>query len=260
MGTRYPLGTATVVLGRDPACDIRIVDQSVSRRHLRIHLDEAGYAVEDLQSTNGTFINDEPASARLLKDGDYLRVGNWIFRYLAGGNVESDYHEEIYRLTIVDGLTGIHNRRFLLEFLERELARSLRHQRPLALVLLDIDRFKAINDNLGHLAGDWTLRGLANRIKASIRREELFARYGGEEFAVVLPETPREGAVKMAERVRRLVEMQPFDYEGRPYPVTISLGVATTKGEEALTPVELLRRADDKLYEAKRAGRNCLRA
>jgi diguanylate cyclase (GGDEF)-like protein len=191
-----------------------------------------------------------------LKDGDYLRIGNWIFRYLTGGNVESEYHEEIYRLTIIDALTGIHNQRFLLEFLDRELARSARYQRPLALLIFDLDRFKSVNDQLGHLGGDYTLRELAGCIKEAIRKEELFARYGGEEFAIVLPETPRPRAVEVAERLRVLVEQHPFAYEGVPYQVTISLGVHTTDGDATLTPADLIRQADQNLFLAKKAGRN----
>src|SRR5262249_27298007 len=147
----------------------------------------------------------------------------------------------IYRLTIVDALTDIHNKRYLLEFLERELSRSARYQRPLALILFDIDRFKLINDQLGHLAGDFTLREIAACIKAGVRREELFARYGGEEFVVVLPETTTKTGAVVAERLRGIVENHPFIYEGKSYPVTISAGIAATDGETALTPNELLR-------------------
>jgi diguanylate cyclase (GGDEF)-like protein len=256
MGTRYPLTDAPVVLGRGNDCDIRINDHSVSRRHARIQPGADGYYAVDLQSTNGTYVNDVPASICKLKDGDYLRVGNCIYRYLAGGNVEAEYHEEIYRLTIIDALTDIHNKRYLLEFLDRELSRSARHSRPLALILLDLDRFKAINDDLGHLGGDFTLREVASCIKSSIRKEELFARYGGEEFAIVLPETTLEGAVSVAERLRTRVEKHTFQYEGRTYPLTISLGVITTTGDAAMTPHELIRQADEKLYQAKNEGRN----
>jgi diguanylate cyclase (GGDEF)-like protein len=191
-----------------------------------------------------------------LKDGDYLRVGNCIYRFLVGGNVEGEYHEEIYRLTIIDALTDIHNKRYMLEFLDRELARSARHNRPLALLMLDLDLFKAINDDLGHLGGDFTLRELAACVKGSIRKEELFARYGGEEFAVVLPETTREGAITVAERIRETVENHPFKFEEKPYRVTISVGVAATAGEQPLTLSELIRQADEHLYQAKREGRN----
>jgi diguanylate cyclase (GGDEF)-like protein len=256
MGARYALSDHPVVLGRGADCDIRINDHSVSRRHARIQPGADGYYAVDLQSTNGTFVNDVPASITKLKDGDYLRIGNCIYRFLMGGNVETEYHEEIYRLTIIDALTDIHNKRYLVEFLDRELARSARYSRPLALVLFDIDHFKRINDELGHLGGDFTLRELAACVKTCIRKEELFARYGGEEFVVVLPETTREGGIAAAERIRVLVESQRFQYENKVYPVTVSLGVATTAGDESMTPHELIRLADEKLYEAKNAGRN----
>jgi diguanylate cyclase (GGDEF)-like protein len=256
MGTRYTLADSRVVLGRDSDCDICLGDLSVSRHHARIQPGLDGYYVVDLQSTNGTFVNDKPASMCKLKDGDYLRFGNWIFRYLSGGNVEADYHEEIYRLTIIDGLTGIHNKRYLLDFLDRELARSVRHHRPLSLALIDIDRFKAINDELGHLGGDYALRELAETLKDAIRREELFARYGGEEFAIVWPETNLQGAVQVGQRLREAVAKHSFVFEGKSFDLTISMGVATTDGETTLTPIDLIRQADEKLYQAKQTGRN----
>lgn len=260
MGTRYPLADTPMVIGRGNDCDIRINDHSVSRRHARIQPGADGYYAVDLQSTNGTFVNDIPASICKLKDGDYLRVGNCIYRFLAGGNVEAEYHEEIYRLTIIDALTDIHNKRYLLEFLDRELSRSARYNRPLSLIMFDIDRFKSINDDLGHLGGDFTLRELSACVKGSIRKEELFARYGGEEFVIVLPETPLENGRLVAERVRSLVERHPFQYEGKTYPVTISMGVAATTGGELLTPHDLIRQADEKLFQAKNLGRNCVMA
>jgi two-component system cell cycle response regulator len=256
MGTRYALGDAPMVLGRGNDCDIRINDHSVSRRHARIQPGADGYYAVDLQSTNGTFVNDVPASICKLKDGDYLRVGNCIYRFLAGGNVEAEYHEEIYRLTIIDALTDIHNKRYLLEFLDRELSRSARYSRPLALILFDLDRFKSINDELGHLGGDFTLREVASCVKTCVRKEELFARYGGEEFVIVLPETNLEGALVVAERVRSMVEQRGFLYEGKAYPVTVSVGVSVTNGDRPLTPFELIGEADEKLFRAKRQGRN----
>ena len=256
MGARYALTESPMVIGRGNDCDIRINDHSVSRRHARIQPGADGFYAVDLQSTNGTFVNDVPASICKLKDGDYLRVGNCIYRFLAGGNVEAEYHEEIYRLTIIDALTDIHNKRYLLEFLDRELSRSARYKRPLALILFDLDRFKAINDDLGHLGGDFTLREMAACVKSSIRKEELFARYGGEEFAVVLPETSFDGGIHVAERIRSQVEKHLFQYEGKTYAVTVSIGLATTTGGEPLTPNELIRQADEKLFQAKNQGRN----
>lgn len=258
MGARYALGERPLVIGRGNDCEILINDHSVSRRHARIQPGADGYYAVDLQSTNGTYVNDVPASMCKLKDGDYLRVGNCIYRFLMGGNVETEYHEEIYRLTIIDALTDIHNKRYFMEFLDRELARANRYDRPLAIVMIDIDRFRAINEEMGHLGGDFTLRELAARIKGNIRREELFARYGGEEFAVVLPETTAEGAVHLAQRLVTSIHQTPFLYEGKTFTVTISAGVASTLGEKNIAPHELIRRADEKLYQAKNSGRNCV--
>jgi diguanylate cyclase (GGDEF)-like protein len=215
-----------------------------------------GYVATDLGSTNGTFVNDRPAAGTPLSDGDSLRVGNCLFRYLAGGNVEAEYHEELYRLAIVDALTGLHNHRYFLEYLEREAIRSARHDRPLALILLDIDHFKAVNDTLGHLAGDLALKELARRLRLEVRRDELLARYGGEEFAVVLSESSLEQAAEIAERFRRAAEELTLSYEGKPFSLTISLGVAWSPGGKALEPQQLIRRADKRLYRAKRDGRN----
>jgi diguanylate cyclase (GGDEF)-like protein len=256
MGSRYPLHDDAIILGRGEESAIQIQDHSVSRKHARIELATDGFHVSDLGSTNGTFVNDKQVDTARLSDGDYLRIGNCIYRFLAGGNVESEYHEEIYRLTIIDGLTQVHNQRYLLEFIDRELARSARHQRPLALIIFDIDHFKAVNDDLGHLGGDFALRELAAVVNKTVRREDLFARYGGEEFALCLVETTQQGAVEIAERIRKSIEEHPFCFENHPFNITVSLGVACTSGDATLTAAGLMRMVDDNLYQAKRAGRN----
>ena len=257
MGQRYPLGETPLVIGRGEDCDVRIQDHSVSRKHARIEPAQDGVFVSDLVSTNGTFINDRAIGGTvLIHDGDYLRIGNCIYRFLAGGNVESEYHEEIYRLTIIDALTQIHNQRYLLEFLERELIRSARHSRPMAFLLFDIDLFKNVNDQLGHLAGDFTLRELAACVRSTVRREDLFARYGGEEFGVVLVETPPAEALDVAQRIRQTIEAHTFRFEENNFKVTVSMGVACTTGDETMLTKDIIHIADQRMYEAKRAGRN----
>ena len=257
MGKRYPLLDETVVLGRGESSQIRLQDNSVSRAHCKIEPTKEGVYIVDTKSLNGTFVNDKPTrGAHLLQDGDYIRVGNGIFRFLTGGNIESEYHEEIYRLTIFDGLTQIHNNRYLTDFLDREVARSQRHRRPLSVLMLDLDKFKVVNDEHGHLCGDQVLRELSNRIRHTVRREDLFARYGGEEFALVLVESNHEQAVEVAERIRATVAQLPFSFESLPIRVTLSAGVATTNGETPITATDLLKQADDNLYRAKNAGRN----
>jgi two-component system, cell cycle response regulator len=256
MGRRYPLAVGRTVIGRSDSAGVRVQDNSVSRVHAVVETNADGCYVIDQKSLNGTHVNDAATSgAHQLADGDYVRTGNAIFRYLQGGNIEAEYHEEIYRLAIVDGLTGLHNRRYLLDFVERELARAKRHARPLSVLLFDIDKFKLLNDTHGHLCGDFVLRELAGRLKPTIRREDLLARYGGEEFGLVLVEADHKQAVGTAERIRRTVGETPFRFEGETLPVTVSVGAITT-GDEHATPDDLLKAADEKMYKAKRAGRN----
>src|SRR5205814_8556463 len=121
--------------------------------------------------------------------------------------------------------TQAFNKRYFIENLEKEIPRCTRHQRSLSLVMLDIDHFKKINDEHGHLTGDFVLREMARRIRTRVRKEEVFARYGGEEFALTLPETAREPALKVGEDLRALVAADAFDFEGDRIPVTISVGV-----------------------------------
>jgi len=121
--------------------------------------------------------------------------------------------------------------------------------------MLDVDHFKQVNDRYGHLAGDHVLKQLASTVRMKIRREDVFARYGGEEFGLLLPEIDVAGAVKLADKARKLVEKQRFEFDKKVIPVTISLGVAVLDAEHR-DPVDLKRAADAKLYEAKSAGRN----
>ncbi|MCC6748601.1 MAG: GGDEF domain-containing protein [Deltaproteobacteria bacterium] len=256
MGKRFPLEASEQYIGRGNDCEIMVDMDSVSRRHARIEQKGAATLITDMESTNGTYVNEHPVTqARALADGDLVQVGNAIFKFLSGGNVESSYHEAIYRMTIIDGLTEAHNKRYLFDYLERELARCQRYGRPLSVVIFDLDHFKQVNDTHGHLTGDAVLRELARRLRSRIRREELLARYGGEEFVVVLPEAGHAGAMRFAEQLRELVGSQPFEFEGEVIPLTVSVGVATLEGE----PMEVspfIKMADENLYRAKRAGRN----
>src|SRR4029078_202515 len=148
--------------------------------------------------------NDVPVTKSVLRDADFVKIGAAIFKFLTGSGVEASYHEEIYKMTIVDALTGAHNKRYFMELLEREIARCARYRRPLSLLMFDIDHFKQINDKHGHLTGDCVLREMSRGLLGRVRREELLARYGGEEFAAVLPETDITGARTFGEQIRRL--------------------------------------------------------
>lgn len=255
LGRKYELTDELISIGRDPSNAVIIDTDSVSRRHAQIETHGAEKVVTDLESTNGTYLNDKLVERAELRTGDLLKIGDTIFKFLRGQNIESAYHEEIYRLTINDGLTQIANKRFLLDFLEGEMSRSKRYDRSLTLIMMDLDHFKNINDEFGHLTGDFVLKEIANLIRNRIRREELFARYGGEEFAIVLPETGEEGGREFASILRELIADAEFEFEGNLIPVTVSLGVAELT-KKMVSPEDLIRSADERLYQAKQEGRN----
>ncbi|MFH1922498.1 MAG: GGDEF domain-containing protein [Planctomycetota bacterium] len=255
LGKNYRVTETVITIGRDPACTITLDQENVSRSHCKLEKVRSATFVEDLKSTNGTFLNDVPIDRERLRHGDLLKIGGVIFKFVSGGNIEGLYHEEIYRMTITDGLTQVANKRYLLEFLEREISRAIRFGRPLAVIMLDLDHFKNINDAYGHLAGDHILRDMSAVLGKLVRREELLARYGGEEFVVVLPETGLSTATTIAEKARRMVEQHKFEFAGTHIPVTISLGAAELS-PMAADPDNFLRAADEKLYAAKNAGRN----
>ncbi len=255
LGKRYVLDKSPQRVGRGADNQIVLEGDSVSRRHAQFERRGGTWYIVDNNSTNGTYLNEEQVHGdAVINNGDRIKVGPTILKYLSGLDAEAKYHEEIYRMTIVDGLTQIHNKRYLFETLEKELTRARRYERQLSLLIFDIDYFKRINDQYGHLAGDYVLRELARVVQERIRRDELFARYGGEEFVIVLPETPIQGGVTLAENLRTRVASHAFVFQGERIPVTISIGCAMLKDDKAAT--ELIQRADEKLYEAKRNGRN----
>jgi len=256
LGKRFVLDRNPVRIGRGADNYIVLEGDSVSRRHAHLDKRNGRWFVVDDGSTNGTYLNEEQiAREAALNNSDRLKVGPTILKFLSGADAEAKYHEEIYRMTIVDGLTQIHNKRYLYEALEREVLRARRHERPLSLVMFDIDFFKRINDQYGHLAGDYVLRELARVVQGRIRRDEVFARYGGEEFVIVLPETPLEGAASLGQNLRARVAEHTFVFQNENIPVTISVGAAVLNDDDK-TATDLVQRTDEKLYEAKRGGRN----
>jgi diguanylate cyclase (GGDEF)-like protein len=164
---------------------------------------------------------------------------------------------QLRELSNTDQLTGLHNRRYLDDLLLEEWERARRYQRKLAVILLDIDHFKQVNDVHGHLVGDECLREMAIRIRNGLRwPSDQAARFGGEEFCVVLPETTVEGAMTVAERIRMLIECQPVATTIGSLPLTVSAGVCALIPDTGTSITQLLKIADQALYAAKEAGRN----
>lgn len=174
--------------------------------------------------------------------------------------VKERAEREVMALAMTDALTGALNRRAFMERAEKELALALRSGLPMALLMLDLDHFKRINDEYGHAVGDAVLVEAASRIRRRLRRQDSFGRYGGEEFCILLPATDADGALALAETLRNELSARPVEVGRQGVSVTVSLGVTVcTAGCAACLPDfgRILEDADRALYQAKGGGRNC---
>ncbi len=258
VGRMFKLERAETVLGRSQDATFQVEDDGISRKHAKILVNPTGgFQVVDLGSTNGTYLNGSRVDLASLNDGDKIQVGsNTVLKFSLQDQLEEQYQKSIYESATRDGLTRTFNKKYFLDTLKKEFAYCLRHRVALSLVMFDVDHFKKINDTFGHMAGDFVLTRIAQRVHETIRTEDLFARYGGEEFALMLRETAEEKALVCAERCRRAVDMTDFNFNGTPIKVTISLGVATLLDTDFAQPEELIASADRYLYRAKHGGRN----
>jgi len=256
LGTRVALENAQLTIGRDHGCDFQISERNVSRSHCRLTRHSETFWLEDLGSTNRTLLNGQAIDKKPLADGDQIRIGNTVVKFIAAGNIEADYHLELHENAVRDALTGLYNRRHLIGLLELEMRkRRGSNSPPMAMAILDIDHFKQINDEMGHLGGDSALKQLATVLGANLGERDVLARIGGEEFAVLLPDTDGDSARSRIRATCAAVEGYRFEIEGKPCRLTLSAGVARWRADMS-TPSELLREADAHLYQAKTDGRN----
>lgn len=256
LGSRVILGERSVVIGRSIDADFQISEKSISRSHCRVYHEGGRYWIEDLDSTNHTYLNDKAVEHAPLRDGDHIRISQTVLKFVDEGNIEAGYHSELHESTIRDPLTGLYNRRHAMAVLKTEIAKCKRDPgRILSVMILDIDFFKDVNDEFGHIAGDGVLRQLIDIVTERVRASDTMARIGGEEFAVILPDTPADETKKIGEAMREAVEASSFVLGGQPHTITLSAGVA--EWEPELDDLSgLLRAADHRLYEAKSSGRN----
>jgi diguanylate cyclase (GGDEF)-like protein len=254
-GEMYKLKSDRVVLGRGDKTDVRIVDDGVSREHAAIQREGGKMVLVDMGSTNGTYCNGLRVPRQELADGDKISIGaSTILKFTYQDHVDEHYQKQLFESALRDGLTSTFNRRYFLDRLHGELRFAVRHVKPVALLFVDIDHFKKINDTYGHQAGDQVLAGVARVMMTTIRAEDVLARYGGEEFAIICREIEIEGAEALAKRLVAAVSAKPFEFLGQQIPVTISVGASVDHGKSEVQA--LIAAADAAMYEAKRSGRN----
>lgn len=246
------------ILGRSTEIDIVFYDNDVSRKHCQIvRKPPDQWLLEDLSSSNGTWINGEKISKKILESEDKIQLGpNVIVKFVLQDSVEAGVQKDLYESATKDALTGLFTKRYFLERLDAEWNFHQRNNRPLSIIMTDIDHFKKINDTHGHLGGDYVLKEVGGLYLSSIRKGDLVGRYGGEEVIFLLRETGLAGAKIMAERSRQMLEKHNFIFQNQKIPVTVSLGIATLIDQNYTDPTTLIKVADEFLYKAKQGGRN----
>lgn len=263
-----PLEREEVILGRALEADVRVNDARASRMHARITTEkdaatgETRYRISDLGSTNGTLVNGQPVKDAYLQDGDKVTVGEHLLRFELLDDIDREFQRHIHRLLAHDELTGLLTSKSFFSELRREAARAESEGRPFCVLMMDLDHFKVVNDQHGHLVGSQTLEEVGAVIMRALRAGDVAARFGGEEFAAFLLNADCAQGLTAAERVRTAIEEHIFsatrrgsaDIE-RPLRITISIGVAAFP-DDAREPIELVELADTALYRAKNTGRN----
>jgi diguanylate cyclase (GGDEF)-like protein len=261
IGRDFRLRRRRTVIGRSPETEIRLHDGQASRQHACIEWmpdaqhQASGYVITDLGSTNRTFVNLTPVTQAALQDGDKILIGSTLLKFVVLDDIEATFHSEIRDRITYDQLTGLLTKESLYLALDRELTRCKTYGLPIAVLMMDLDHFKSINDAHGHLMGSHVLSEVGRLIRDSIRIADASGRYGGEEFISYLAEADTDGARLAAERLRVAIEAHPFKHRDVTIAVTISIGVATAPkhGFDLKTLVDI---ADRALYQAKAGGRN----
>ena len=256
LGRVFPIPQGETIAGRAPDSGVVLLDGEVSRHHAKFRVEGARVLAEDLDSTNGTRVNGEPLMGPVeLRAGDRLAIGGHVLKLVFLDPLERAFHETLLDLSTKDPLTGLANRGSALAELQNRFGLSVRYDRPLSVVVCDLDLFKRVNDTHGHGAGDFVLHTFGERLLTTLREADLAGRIGGEEFLMVLPETDLSGARPFAERLRKAIASVPVPLPSGPLQVTCSLGIAERISADA-DAGQLLARADAALYRAKAGGRD----
>lgn len=262
VGCIAQLGNDGCMIGRDPTCQLKLQDDSISRIHASVKQHKNGVVtIKDLNSTNGTFLAGQRIDAATLSDNDTVLLGkNTVIKFQSRSSVQKSLHDELYEFATRDNLTGILNRRAVLERMSANMSFAKRHRCPVSLLMMDIDDLQRVNDTYGHLAGDTTLTRTAQHLLSNIRAEDVLGRYSGEVFLLLAPGIDAAGGKALAERIRAQIEQDIISMENDPrnIRITVSIGVATVTHGRSYDPDVLISTAEVSLFRAKDGGRNCV--
>ena len=259
-GAVFSIRGTSALIGRKGSADVLLGEETVSWEHARLSVESEGAYLEDLASHNGTFVNGQRIRVRTrLHDGDYVGFGSGgpVVKFSLMEEFEERALRTLFELTLRDPLTRLYNRRYFDDRLLSEFAFAQRHHSELALLLIDIDHFKNVNDTCGHQVGDVVLKLVASSIQRMMRPEDVLSRYGGEEFVVITRGTSLRNIHILGERLCHLIESLALDLPDRDLNVTVSIGASCMGAEQTYGSAEaLLKSADEALFEAKASGRN----
>lgn len=258
MGARTPVDRS-VVIGRDPACDLVLTDALVSSRHAMLEDRGDGWALMDLGSTNGTSVNGEKGKEFVLVRNDKIAFGHTVVRFEMQDELERAYDELVEKLLNVDDLSGLLLRRKFDADLKVAIEAARVQEEPLGLLMMDLDGIKKINDTHGHLFGAYVIGESGHVIGRVLAGRGFASRFGGDEYVAALPGLDLEGARAVGEEIRRAIAEHAFEREKISLRPGISIGAASFP-ESAEDAKSLFQRADEALYRAKRAGKNQVRS
>ncbi|HPO16565.1 MAG TPA: GGDEF domain-containing protein [Candidatus Hydrogenedentes bacterium] len=260
IGKEIDVTQSPVVLGRSTSADAFINSPSVSRRHAKIELVQDNqteyFIITDLKSSNGTLVNNAPAISTRLQDGDKIRMGDVVFKFVLQDSIDVQFHQEVHRRIHFDQLTGLLKMDAFRQRMD-EIIRQGRRHHIFTLAMTDLDGLKRVNDTHGHLAGRMIIREMGAMMRATLRPSDLAGLYGGDEAIILFPETPLIQAKETAEALRRVIQDRVFTFQENTFGVTISQGLAEWP-RHGDTVEKIIAAADKALYTAKHAGRNCV--
>lgn len=256
VGRRIMLADDQVTLGRSPEATIMLRDRKVSRLHLAIDCDRRTntYHIKDLGSSNGTLLNGNRVSEAPLKESDKIIIGTTVLRFGWADVLDLQYQTEIDHLMNIDELTGLVVKRRFEEEMNRYVAVAKKQGRDLAMMMMDLDGVKQINDTYGHAFGEYTISQTGKLIKSAIDQIGLASRFGGDEFMAFVPDTRVEAVHRIAEEIREKVETHRYEKDGISLKPTISIGVSGFQADDNMA--SLFKRTDEALYQSKNSGRN----